>query len=196
MSMRMIDVHSTQQDRKATITLRFFAPDQLFDDADPRPLPDKELTELAEDTFFGYVDEYHPKKPVELVVEIPKNDLPGTETLIPSAIQHHFSRRIAGLEHEMRLFKSEGMYSTIITVFNALIMISYIYLYETGKITETWYFVVVAFVIMIANWATVWHTIEMYLYDYRNLRRKIQIYRKIAKMPVSVRMYSSEPGIM
>jgi hypothetical protein len=191
--MRIINVHKTERDRNVTITFGFSAPDQLFDDADPHPLPDKELTELAEDTFFGYVDEYHPKKPLEIVVEMPKNDLPGMETLIPTAIQHHFSRRVTGLEHEMRLFKNEGTYSTIITIITAIIGMSFIVLYRTGNITETWYTFVIAFMLLIANWATMWHTIEMYLYDYRNLRRKIQLYRKIAGIPISVRMYSSEP---
>jgi hypothetical protein len=45
---------------------------------------------------------------------------------------------------------------------------------------------------MIANWVTFWATIELFIYDYRNLYRKIRIYRKISRIPITVRGYAGE----
>jgi uncharacterized membrane protein len=44
-----------------------------------------------------------------------------------------------------------------------------------------------ALLLVIANWVTFWATIELFIYDYRNLYRKIRIYRKISRIPVTVR---------
>jgi hypothetical protein len=41
----------------------------------------------------------------------------------------------------------------------------------------------------ILNWATIWDTYEHFVYEYRNLARKRRIYRKITKVPVTVKGY-------
>ena len=42
--------------------------------------------------------------------------------------------------------------------------------------------------VTILNWGTVWDTYEYFAYDYRQLRRKKIIYRKIADMDIQARV--------
>ena len=49
--------------------------------------------------------------------------------------------------------------------------------------------------ITILNWVTIWHTYEYFVYEYRSLRRKRRIYRKIAGMEIRVRDPGTEPGV-
>lgn len=193
--MRIINVNKMEQGENATITFGFYNLDQIFDEADPRPLPEKEISEIAEDTLVGYMDEYPPRKPLDLVIELPQKDLTtGAEKLIPDAIHHHFSRRLPVVEHDMRLFMRDGMFSGIITVINLIAAAIFIYLYTAEIITPTAPVVILGFILMISNWATFWHTIEMFLYDYRDLKRKIKIYRKISTIPILIRAGTREPG--
>jgi hypothetical protein len=43
------------------------------------------------------------------------------------------------------------------------------------------------FILMIANWVTFWATIELFIYDYRDQKRKIKIYHKISRIPITIR---------
>lgn len=178
-----------------TLTFRFFALSQLFDDTDPRSLPEKELSELAEETISGYVDEYYLKEPMELVIELPEKELPDNAgALVPEAIKRHFSLIIPRLIHDMRLVKRQGMESAVIAVVNAIVALFFIYLYTTGLIIQAWYTVMIGFIIIIANWAAMWATYEIFFYDYRSLALKKRNYKKIIKSPVTIRSYTPETG--
>ena len=189
--MRIVDISQTNGDKNPIVTFRFFSKNQLFDDSYSCPIQENELSELAEDILFEYVDEYVPSKHIELIVEIPEKDFqPGTEEEVSRAISTHFARRLPGINHDIRLVKREAVYSSAITGVNMILGITLITLYEMGMIVETWYTLVIAFIILILNWASLWDTLEMFLYDYRNIFRKRRIYRKISRIPVSVRRYS------
>ncbi len=190
-----------------TISFGFNAKNQLFDETDPRPLPNTELTEEAEETIFGYADEFVPKKPLEICIDLPKAGLPSDMvTLIPQAIQRHFARRIPDLEHNLKLTRREGIYSLILMILTMTAGILFVILglstffalqdifAETGSIPPVTYFIIfIAFILLISNWVTFWATIELFIYDYRDLRRKIRIYKKITRIPIFVKGYAPEP---
>ncbi len=54
--MKKIVVKKEEQDKTVQITFRFKSLEQFFDEDDPNPLPDKELTEEAEDAISGHLD--------------------------------------------------------------------------------------------------------------------------------------------
>jgi hypothetical protein len=198
--VRIIDVKKSEQKGTVAINFGFKAKNQLFDETDPRPLPDTELTEEAEETIFSYADEFVPKKPLEIFIDLPKAGLPSdTVTLIPLAIQHHFVNRIPDLEHDLKLTRREGIYSLILMILTMTAGILFVILglstffalqdifAETGTIPPVTYFIIfIAFILLISNWVTFWATIELFIYDYRDLRRKIRIYKKITRIPIFV----------
>ena len=51
--MREIAVKRSESDGMVALELKFKALDQLLDPEDPHPLPERELTELAEETIAG-----------------------------------------------------------------------------------------------------------------------------------------------
>ena len=206
--MRIIEVKKQEQNGTITISFRFNAKNQLFDETDPRPLPDTELTEEAEAALFSYVDEFVPKKSLELVIDLPGNELlPSTETLIPQAIQRHFALRIPDLKHELKLTRQEGTISFLLMLITMIAGILFVLLElptiltlsasfaQTNSVPPEAYFIIfIAFILMIANWVTFWATLELFMYDYRDLHRKIRIYKKITRIPIIARGYTSEPA--
>src|SRR5512139_2880531 len=99
-AMQEIKVQRTGRDRGVDLEIRFKSLSQLLDEDDPALLPGRELSEFAEETIFGYLDEYQHKKPVTLAIGIPKKDLSEETSRIPEAVKDHFSFRLPDLEHE------------------------------------------------------------------------------------------------
>ena len=202
--MRIIDVDRTKQNGTVTLHFSFRSRHQLFDEADERPLPLTELTELAEDTIFSYADEYVVRKPIALEIGLPENEIaPDKGELAAGAIHRHFAQRVPDLEHELKLIRREGIYSLLLMIGTAIAGAIFIILSINTFISipsldpenlPPHYFAVIflALFLMIANWVTFWDTIELFIYDYRNLYRKIRVYRKISRIPITVRGYAGE----
>jgi hypothetical protein len=191
--MREIAVKRSESDGTINLDLDFKALEQLLDPEDPSPLPEKELTELAEATIAGYVDEFTVKRPVELTVSLPQASVTGDVLArIPDTIRRHFAFRLNDLDHEKRLSLSEGEISIIIAAFNATVAILFVFYLNLDF--EDPVVLLLGGLITILNWVTVWHTYEYFMYEYRQLRRKQRIYRKIAGMTIQVRVRDADPG--
>jgi hypothetical protein len=197
--MRIIEVD--RETRNDTVLLRFHftAYNQLVDDSDSRPLPFAEITELAEDTLFSYTDEFIPKKPLAIEIGLPEHELPAmAEKLIPEAISRHFLLRIPGLEHDLNLIRREGFYSLLLMIITAaafgVFAVVVVMLYMDGSLqpvtslpSNIIIIAITGFILMISNWVTFWATIEIFMYDYRNMKRKIKMYQKISRILITVR---------
>ena len=189
--MKKIVVKKEEHDGTVFITFRFKALGQLLDLDDPTPLPEKEMTEEAEEALFGHLDEYRVGRSASLVLEVPLKDLDNTESsLITDAVRHHFGFRLPDLTHELKLSWREGIYSLIISIGNAAFLIWFL-LYTTKHEIPVDAINVTIFMgfLTILNWVTVWDTYEHFAYDYRNLFRQRRIYRKITAIPVEVKGY-------
>jgi hypothetical protein len=190
--MQEIRVKRTERNGEVEIDIHFKSLSQLLDEDDPAPLPKRELSEFAEETIAGYLDEYRHKKPVTLSIRIPQKDLSEETALIQEAVKNHFSFRVPDLEHELILSRREGMYSFIIAVFNAILAVIFFTFYYEEVVAETIPFLLVLALITILNWVTIWDTYEYFMYDYRNLWRKKRIYQKLTRIPITVSGYG--PG--
>jgi hypothetical protein len=191
--MREIAVTRSESDGTVNLELNFKILDQLLDSSDPSPLPERELTEQAEETIAGYVDEFIVKRPVELTISLPWGA--GTSDLlarIPDTIRRHFTFRLNDLDHEKRLSLSEGEISLGIAVFNGIVAILFVFYLNLDF--ENPVVLLLGGLITILNWVTVWHTYEYFMYEYRQLRRKRRIYNKIAGMTIQVRVRDTESG--
>jgi hypothetical protein len=189
--MKEIVVRKEEQDGTVHFTFRFKALGQLLDEGDPTPLPGQELTEEAEDALAGHTDEYRVSKPASMILELPETDLAGVSSaLITGAVRHHFGFRQDDITHDMKISRREGHYSLILMLLNIfffLLFMGYTTV-NTIPIETPGYILILAF-LTILNWATIWDTYEHYVYDYRNLARKRRLYRKITKIPVTIRGY-------
>jgi hypothetical protein len=192
--MREIAVKRSESNGTVGLELEFKALDQLLDPEDPSPLPERELTELAEETIAGYVDEFIVKRPVVLTVALPRDTAtPEVLARIPDTIRRHFSFRLNDLDHEKRLSLSEGEISIILAGFNAAVAILFLFFLDLDF--ENPVVLLLGGLITILNWVTIWHTYEYFVYEYRSLRRKRRIYNKIAGMEIRARARDAEPGV-
>ena len=189
--MRKIVVKKEEQGGTVLFTFRFKALGQLFDEGDSTPLPEKELTEEAEDALAGHLDEYRVSRPSNLVIELPENDLAGiSSSLISEAVRHHFRFRRDDVTHEMKIHLREGTYSILLLLGNVALLL--LFLFYTTKNEIPLDSIVIALIIgfiTILNWVTVWHTYEHFVFGYRNLARKRWVFEKITKIPINIRGY-------
>ncbi|MDD1714610.1 MAG: hypothetical protein LUQ61_05035 [Methanoregulaceae archaeon] len=192
--MQEIRVTRTERNGEVEIDIRFKSLSQILDEDDPAPLPKQELSDFAEETFAGYLDEYRFKKPVTLSIGIPEKELSDETSLIPQAVKNHFTFRVPNLEHELILSRREGIYSFIISVFNAFLAVIVLTLYYDEYMSGYLPFILLAALVTILNWVTIWDTYEYFMYDYRNLWRKKRIYQKITRIPITVSGYGPEKG--
>jgi hypothetical protein len=189
--MKKIVVKKEEQGGTVLFTFRFKALGQLLDEGDPTPLPEKELTEEAEDALAGHLDEYRVGRPSNLVIELPEKDLADvSSSLISEAVHHHFGFRYNDVTHDMKIHLREGIYSIMLLLGNVAVLLLFVYFASKNEIPmDTISITIIIGFITIMNWVTVWHTYEHFMYDYRNLARKRWIFEKIAKIPVIIRGY-------
>ena len=163
----------------------------LLDEGVPAWVQGKELTEEAEDALAGYLDEYRVGKSASMVIELPEQELATTSTsLITDAVRHHFGFRQDDLTHDLKISRREGGYSLIFMLVNISILLLYAVYVTVNEIPLDSVIAVLIFgLIVILNWATIWDTYEHFVFDYRTIVRKRRIFRKITKIPVSVRGY-------
>jgi hypothetical protein len=189
--MKKIVVKKEEEGGTVLFTFRFKALGQLFDEGDPTPLPEKELTEEAEEAIAGYLDEYRVGRPASLLIELPEKDISDVSpSLITEGVHHHFGFRYDDMTHEMKIHLREGIYSIILLLANVAVLLLFAYFASKNEIPmDTISITIIIGFITIMNWVTIWHTYEHFMYDYRNLARKRWIFEKITKIPVSIRGY-------
>ena len=180
-----------EQGGTVLFTFRFKALGQLFDEGDPTPLPDKELTEEAEDALTGHLDEYRVSRPSNLVIELPEKDITDVSpSLITEGVQNHFRFRYDDVSHDMKIHLREGIYSIMLLLGNVAVLLLFVYYATKNELPlDAVSATLILGFITIMNWVTVWHTYEHFMYDYRNLARKRWIFEKITKIPVTIKGY-------
>jgi hypothetical protein len=189
--MKKIVVKKDEQGGTVLFTFRFKALGQLLDEEDPTPLPEKELTEEAEDAIAGHLDEYRVGRSSSMVIELPEKDLTDvSSSRISEAVHHHFGFRSDDVTHDMKIHLREGIYSIMLLLGNVAVLLLFVYFASKNEIPmDAISVVIIIGFITIMNWVTVWHTYEHFMYDYRNLARKRWIFEKITKIPVTIRGY-------
>jgi hypothetical protein len=186
MRMKTIRISMAEDDGMVLLEIHVLSPEQLLEADSSAPPAYRNLTEPAEETIAGYMDEYSVKKPMELVVVIPQSlATTALRNMLPDAVHHHFAERIPDLDHEIRLARREGIESLLIAIINAIVAVLFFafFLPVTGSTLAV---TLGVGLITILNWVTIWHTFEFFAYDWRNLLRKRKIYEKAATIPVRI----------
>ena len=190
-TMKKIVVKKEEQGGTVLFTFRFKALGQLLDEGDLTPLPEKELTEEAEDALAGHLDEYRVGRPANLVIELPEKDISDVSpSLITEAVHHHFGFRYDDVTHDMKIHLREGTYSIILLLGNVALLLLFLFYTTKNEIPlDTITAGLIIGFITILNWVSVWHTYEHFVFGYRNLARKRWVFEKITKIPINIRGY-------
>jgi hypothetical protein len=185
--MRVIPSIRREEEGKEVIELRFKAPEQFFDAADPSVPSRRELTEEAEESIIGNMDVFPMDKPVRLELFFPVGTELPSPAEIAEAVRHHFSYLLDEHKREAIIFIRHRRVSVIFATVNVIIAMVYttiLYWHPELSVNLSWLFL--GALIAILNWTTVWDTYEFFVYDGRLMHRRKNILQKIIHSDIRV----------
>ena len=169
------------------IAIRTRSIGSLFNSFDPSPFREKDLDAGVEEFLTGWVRELPGAAPFAIVVRLPPEEAGQPEAArIGEAFAHYFQYRAEAAEHELRelfrigrRFLAIGVVALIACLIASQIAAAMVPNLMVARVLEE--------SLIIVGWVANWRPIEIYLYDWLPIRRRIRLFRRIAAAPVEVR---------
>jgi hypothetical protein len=165
---------------------------QLFNSFDPSPFNARDLDDDAEEFIVGWAREFRSNEPLRIVVHLPKDQCEneGARTLA-SAMAQHFDYRIGVMRRELsELFRAGRRYLAVgLSIFVACHVLAQLLRNAfpgdplAGGVEQG---------LIIVGWVANWKPLELLIYDWWPLRRRIKLFRRLAQADIEVR--AIEPG--
>jgi ABC-type spermidine/putrescine transport system permease subunit I len=169
------------------IAIRVKTIGQLFNSFDPSPFREKDLDNGVEEFLAGWVRELAPATSFRIVVHLPAEERARPEASeIGPAFAHYFRYRAQVGARELRELFRIGWRSLMIgaVVLIACLVASQLAAKTIANITVAR---VVEESLIIVGWVANWRPIEIYLYQWWPIMRRIRLYRRIAAAHVRIR---------
>jgi hypothetical protein len=178
------DAHTTGGKSPRAIELRLREVKQLFNSMDPSPFRERDLDGDAEEFVESWAQEFPADAPLTLRVHLEEWPADDPTGLIREAVHNYFAYRARQDNLDFRTLMRQGRTSLLIgLVFLAGCLIAIKTL--AGRSTDTWAGVLRES-LTIAGWVAMWRPMQIYLYDWWPLRRRLRIHTKLSLMPVEV----------
>lgn len=183
----MDDVESHYRKENGNVLLELTLRDirQIFNSLDPSPFHEKDLDDDAEEYITDMVEDFPLTTPLALVVYLPPEVCctDAAATLEP-AIHHHFTYKADAARRNLRQLLLRGRTTLLIGVgFIFLIgAISSLLTSFSQAPPIPW----IANGLLIVSWVAMWEPVNIFLYGWWPVRRKMKVYEKIAAMQVRV----------
>ena len=174
----------TGRGHSRTIRLKLRDMNQLFNSMDPSPFIERDLDDDAEEFIVSWAHEFPPNAPIKLRIYLDQWPAEDPKELIKTAVHNHFSHRAKITDLEFKRLLRQGR----TTLFIGLVFLAACLLLTKmllGREVGTWA-AVVRESLTIAGWVAMWRPMQIYLYDWWPLLRRIRIYTKLTHMPVEV----------
>jgi hypothetical protein len=166
------------------IRLRLHEVSQLFNSMDPSPFIEKDLDDDAEEFIVGWAQEFSHEAPLRLNIYLDVWPPEDPKELIKTAVHNYFTHRTEIADLEFKRLLEQGRTSLLIGMvfLSVCLLLSNLLLHgEAG----TWA-AVARESLTIAGWVAMWRPMQIYLYDWWPLRRRIRVFRRLSHMPVDV----------
>lgn len=177
----------TAQDDPVEISVRTRTIGQLFNSLDTSPFREKDLDAGVEEFLTSWVRELPVNVAFGIVVHLPPEEAAKADAAdIDDAFANYFTYCADAAEHELReLFRVGRRFLAIgLVVLIACLTASQI---AAAVIPNRVVASVLEESLIIVGWVANWRPIEIYLYDWLPIRRRIRLNRRIAQATVSVR---------
>jgi hypothetical protein len=169
------------------IAVRVHTIGQLSNTFDPSPFREKDLDAGVEEFITGWVRELPRGASFTIVVHLPREEATRPEAAsVHDAFAHYFEYRAGAAENELReLFRigrrslAIGIVALIACLTASQVAAALIPNRVIGRMVEEG--------LIIIGWVANWRPIEIYLYDWLPIRRRIRLYRRLAAAPVQVK---------
>ncbi len=168
------------------IAIRARAISQLFNSFDPSPFREKDLDPSVEEFLVGWVRELPHATPFSIVVHLPAEEAATPEAgRIGEAFAHYFQYRAkAGMQELRELFRigQRSLAIGVVVLIACLVASQVVAKFIPNPVGAR----VLEESLIIVGWVANWRPIEIYLYDWLPIRRRIKLFERIAAAPVQV----------
>jgi len=158
---------------------------QLFNTMDPAPFPERDLDSDAEEFILSWVGEFPLNEPVAIVVHLAELPAENPQPAVEQGVHHYFAYRARLNRMELRRLFSDGQKSLLIGL--AFLSVCLTAGHAIGGDGSATFRSIARESLTIAGWVAMWRPMQIYLYDWWPLRRRGQLYQKLARMRVDVR---------
>lgn len=178
--------HYRQENGHYLIELKLTEVRQMFHTLDPSPFNAKDLDEHAENYIVSSAEEFPLATPLSLRVYLPAEQLAGAAAAgLAEAVATFFAYRAEVSGRQLRRTLRDGRLSLLIGLLFLFTCIGIrILLKQSGH--SDWYLQMLEEGFLISGWVAMWRPIQIHLYDWWPLKRRMRLYRKLAQMPVEL----------
>jgi|SRR5581483_850061 len=185
----MPDVRKAEPVSRATIEVRVRELGQLFNSLDPSPFTERDLDDDAEAYIVSWAREVDTRGPFRIVVHLPAGEVEkGRQRGLDSAIGNYFAYRAGMLERDLSdLFRvgrrslAIGMAVLAVCIALSQVVRAALPQWALGQL--------LAEGIMIFGWVANWRPAEILLYDIWAVRRRVDLYRRLASAQIDLKPY-------
>ncbi len=177
-------IHHPPRKDTHVIRLRLHELSQLFNSMDPSPFIDKRLDPDAEEFIVEAARPFGAAVHVRLHLLLDQWPAEDPVPVVSSAVRNHFIRRAQSTRLELRRMMQQGRVSLLIGLvfLGACLVISQAaFGHATGAAGG-----IIRESLTIAGWVAMWRPMQIYLYDWWPLQRRVRTFRRLSRMGVDV----------
>lgn len=167
------------------IELRVFKLSELFNSMDPTPFHHRNLDVDAEEFLESRALEYAQDSHFKIVVHIDQLPEKDPSALVTEAIHNYFEYKSERAKRNLSQLLLEGRISLIIGLsFLALCLLGADIL--AAGFADNTFLRLLKESLLIGGWVAMWRPLQIFLYEWWPIVRKVKIYRNLSKAIVQV----------
>ena len=172
-----------------TIELRVEELSQIFDTLDPYPFRERDLDKDAEAFIVGWARELPRRLPLQIIVHLPKSEAETRQAgVVGEAIKRYFISRADAARSELKELFRIGWRSLGIgiCVLAACLLLGQ---FISGRLGTGYPARFFDESLIILGWVANWRPIEIMLYDWLPISRRLNLYRRLGRADVALKPY-------
>ena len=158
---------------------------QLFNSMDPTPFHSKALDCEAETFIESWARGFSPKNPLHLTIHLQHMPPEGDPTaLVTGAIHHHFADKADLVRRDLRDIFWQARISLLIGL--TFVAVCLLLAEAIGQAGASSAHTIARESLTIVGWVAMWRPMQLFLYEWWPLARRIGTYRALARAHVKI----------
>lgn len=155
---------------------------QIFNSLDPSPFHDRDLDHEAARFIRESAEDLPAGEPCELVLHL-RAEEPDHADVLANAIHAYFGRELQTARRELRELLRFGRFALVVGLLVVLLILAAARvvgaLVMPGSLASG-----VAETLTIVAWVVLWRPVEILLFDWWPVRRRVSLFARLAEIPV------------